>query len=78
MMIILIDAFCEELDNVHDVRVLCFSLCENLKRCHAFGVDMSAMSAMSAFYYYLNTRTTTNILRVIAEKDKSISTIPVN
>ena len=47
---ILINTFFEELDNVRDVRVLDFSLCENLKRGHGFGADMSATSAMSTFY----------------------------
>ena len=43
---ILINIFFEGLDNV---RILDFPLCENLKRGHGFGVDMSAMSAMSVF-----------------------------
>ena len=33
---VLIDSFFEELDNVRVVRVLGFSLCENLKRGHWF------------------------------------------
>ena len=45
---VLINTFFEELNNVRDVRVLGFSLCENLKRGHGFRVDMSAMSAVSA------------------------------
>ena len=46
---ILTRAFFEELDNVRDVHVLGFSLCENLKCGHGFGADMSVMSALSAF-----------------------------
>ena len=45
---VLINTFFEELDNVRDVRVLGFSLYENLKRGHGFGADVSALSAMSA------------------------------
>ena len=44
---ILINTFFEELDNVRDVLVLGFSLCENLKRGNGFGAEMSATSAMS-------------------------------
>ena len=49
---VLINPFLEELENVHDVRVLGFSLCENLKGGHGFGLGMSTtsvMSVMSAF-----------------------------
>ena len=46
---VLINTLFEELDNVRVVRVLGFSLCENLKRGHGFEADMSATSAMSAF-----------------------------
>ena len=45
----LINTFFEELDDVGDVRVLGFSLCENLKCGHGFEADMSATSTMSAF-----------------------------
>ena len=44
---LLINTFSEELGNVRDVRVLGFSLGEDLKRGHGFGADMSATSAMS-------------------------------
>ena len=44
----LINTLFEESDNVRVVRVLGFSLCENLKRGHGFEADMSATSAMSA------------------------------
>ena len=43
---ILINTFVKELDNV---RILGFSLCENLILGHECGADMSATSAMSAF-----------------------------
>ena len=46
---VLINSFFKELDNVRVVRVLGFSLCENLKRGHGFEADMSAMSPMSTF-----------------------------
>ena len=42
---VLINSFFEELDNVRVIRVLGFSLCENLKRGHGFEADMSATSA---------------------------------
>ena len=35
--------------HVSDVRILGFSLCENLKRGHGLEADMSATSTMSVF-----------------------------